>query len=298
MRILNLDDLEENNQKKFLILVFLIGIVVLIIFISLIISIWSRPLEKNIDEVDTNDKKIGNYSNINFSFENQVNLYFTYLNSLLNSGNYEDLYKLLDEQFIQYASLDKEKFIDYIKQKNIIGKNFKLVEYKNVTFDKNNIIKLSLQSNDSEQTAFNIIVKEKSPNDYTIAFDNLVKYIEEKKEYEENGLKIELSKQSYFSNEYITNIKISNVGKYNIELNRDKSAETIYLNQGGNNNVIVSTNIFMGQTVVLNPDDSINYNIRFLIPDFTFGSISKIVLKDVTNISTNNTQDIEIDIKK
>ena len=107
MRILNLDDLEENNQKKFLILVFLIGIVVLIIFISLIISIWSRPLEKNIDEVDTNDKKIGNYSNINFSFENQVNLYFTYLNSLLNSGNYEDLYKLLDEQFIQYASLDK-----------------------------------------------------------------------------------------------------------------------------------------------------------------------------------------------
>ena len=107
-----------------------------------------------------------------------------------------------------------------------------------------------------------------------------------------------MSKQSYFSNEYITNIKISNVGKYNIELNRDKSAETIYLNQGGNNNVIVSTNIFMGQTVVLNPDDSINYNIRFLIPDFTFGSISKIVLKDVTNISTNNTQDIEIDIKK
>lgn len=288
-------DLEESDRKRYLILVILAGILFILLFITLIIFIWIRPI-KSEDKTPTSEKKLGNYSNSKFSLEDQVNIYFNVLSSLLTSQDSDELFKMLNKDFLEFKSLTKENFREYLSEKNLLGREFTLKEYKNTRFRNENIIKLSFKTNDSDNVSQIVTVFEKSPNDYTISFDNLISYISEEKNYENSGLKVTLSNQTYFSNEYRANIKITNISNSNIILNSQKSAETIYLNQGENVNTIVSNNIFMGQPLTLQPNQSINYSIRFLISEFSFNSIKKIVIKDVTNESTKNIQDIEFDI--
>ena len=289
-------NLREHDKRKYLILVILSGILAVLVFIAAITFIWTRPIIKSGEQIKTEDKELGSYSKTNFSLEDQVKVYSALLTAKLSANDSEELYQILNEEFINFNSFNKDSFNMYLSQKELYGKKLVLKEYKNLSFRNENIIKLSFESNDSDNISQIVTVFEKSPNNYTIAFDNFVAYIYDDRSYESNGLKIILSKQTYFTNEYIANIKITNVSNSNVILNRDKSAEIIYLNQGENLNTIVSSNMLMGETLTLEPNQSINYPIRFLISEFTFNSIKKIIIKDVTNESTNNTQDIEIDI--
>lgn len=289
-------NLEENiGNKKYLALVILTGIVFVFIFIFLMIFIWTRPVNKE-EKTNTEDKTLGYYTDSKFEFSDQVNEYYNVISAMLSSNEVDQLYELLDEEFIKFNSFDKESFRKYLTNKKLSGKSFELQEYKNTSFRGNKVIKLSLRSNDSSNTNLAVTILEKSPNDYTICFDNLIAYISEDKNYENNGVKITLSNQSYFSNEYKANIKIINTSSSNIVLNKQKAAEIIYINQGENLNTLVSNNILMGQPLTIEPNQSINYQIRFLISDFTFANVKKLIIKDVTNESTGNTQDIEFDI--
>lgn len=291
-------NLIENDKRKYLILVILSGILAVLVFIAVIIFIWTRPIIKSEEQIKTENKKLGSYSKSNFSLEDQVKVYSALLTAKLSANDSAELYQILNEEFIKFNSFNKESFNMYLSQKEVYEKKLVLKEYKNLKFGNENIIKLSFETNDLENVNQSVTVFEKSPNNYTIAFDNFIAYIDNDRSYESNGLKIILSKQTYFTNEYIADIKITNVSNSNIILNKDKAAEIIYLNQGENLNTIVSSNILMGETLTLEPNQSINYPIRFLISEFTFNSIKKIIIKDVTNERTNNTQDIEIDISK
>ena len=95
---------------------------------------------------------------------------------------------------------------------------------------------------------------------------------------------------------YKNALLLPSIGNSNVIFNQSKSAETIYLSQGANVNTLVSSSIFMGQPFILVPNQTINYELRFLISDFTFINIQKMVLKDVINTEIGNTQDIEINI--
>ena len=297
MKLINLDGLRIEDKRKYLVLVILSAFIVFFVFVVLVIVIWSRPLQKNYDDVNTNEKKLGEYSVSKFSLDTQINIYANSICSMLSSNDYDGLYELLDDEFIKYASLNKDAFKDFINKKGLGGKSLEVTEYKNVKFEKNNIIKLTIQTRNNPKITQIVIVKEKSPNDYTITFDNLVKFEQQEKKYEINGLEIILSNQAYFSNEYKANIKITNVSNSNIVLNKNKSAEIFYLNQANNVSTVVSSSIMMGKTMQLNQNDSINYNIRFLISDYTFNMINKLIIKDVTNESINNIQDLEIELK-
>ena len=123
-----------------------------------------------------------------------------------------------------------------------------------------------------------------------------ISYNSDEVSFEENGLRVTLYNQTLFSNEYKTNIKITNISNSVITLNKQKASEVFYINQGLESDKKVSTNILMGQALSLNSGESINYTISFLISEFTFDSIKKFKIKDVTNEDTNNTQNIEINL--
>lgn len=290
-------NLEEDDKKKYLLLVTLIGALFVMIFIAIIIFIWTRPIN-NVEKISTSESKLGTYSNATFSLEEQTKVYSDSISALLTSNDSDELFEMLNSEFKKFNSFDKEKFKTYISNKKLFSKNLKLKEYKSTGFKNNTVIKLLYETNDSDNINFIVNVFEKSPNDYTISFDNLISYIDEDKNYESNGLKITLSNQTLFSNEYRANIKITNISGSDVILNKQKSAEIIYLNQGENLNTVVSNNIFMGQPFALQPNQSITYPIRFLISEFSFNSIKKLIIKDVTNENTNNTQDIEINISE
>lgn len=288
-------NLEEDDKKKYLLLVTLVGILFILTFFAIIIFIWTKPVS-NAEKVSTSESKLGTYSDTVFSLEEQIKNYSDSISALLISDDSNELFDILNDEFIRFKSFDNEKFRKYLSDKKLFGKSLKLKEYKSTSFKNDTVIKLVYETNDSDNINIIVNIFEKSPNDYTISFDNLISYIAEDKNYESNGIKITLSNQTYFSNEYRANIKITNISDSNVILNKEKAAEIIYLNQGENLNTIVSNNIFMGQPLTLSPEQSIVYPIRFLISEFTFNSIKKLVIKDVTNESTNNTQDIEIDI--
>lgn len=288
-------NLEEDDKKRYLVLVTLIGALFVMIFIALIIFIWTKPINK-VEKVSTSESKLGAYSDTKFSLEEQIKVYSDSISALLTSNDSNELFKMLNDEFIKFNSFDNEKFKKYLSDKRLFGRSLKLKEYKNTSFKGNTVIKLLYETNDSNNISFIVNIFEKSPNDYTISFDNLISYIDEDKNYESNGLKITLSNQTLFSNEYKANIRITNISGSDVILNKQKAAEIIHLNQGENLNTVVSNNILMGQSLALQPNQSITYPIRFLISEFSFNSIKKIIIKDVTNENTNNTQDIEVDV--
>lgn len=287
----------EEDKKKYLIMVVLVGILFICVFISILIYIWSRPIGNSVEEKRTEDKSLGFYTNVKFSLEEQVKIYSSNISSDLTSNNIYDLFNKLSKSYIEYNSLDMEKFNKYIDEKNLNGKKLNLKEYKNTTFNNNNIIKLTFETDEKkDKSNITVTVYESSPNNYTIAFDNFISYIGDEVSYEENGLKITLYDQTVFSNEYRTKIKIENISNSNIVLNKQKASEIFYINQGEGFDKIVSSSILMGNSLNLKPSDSINYTLNFFISDFTFAKIKKLIIKDVTNESTNNTQNIEINL--
>lgn len=289
-------DLEENNKKIYLAVVSLVGVLIVLIFIMLIIFIWKKPINSTNNE-STEDMKLGKYSNVTFSIEEQARLYASNISTFLSSGDYEQLFNILKKEFIEYNSFDVAKFREYIIGKKINNKRFSLKEYKTSSYNGMKIIKLNLQDENDEKFNFIVNVFESSPNDYTIAFDNFVDYIPEEKKYNIDSLEVVLYNQVYFSNEYRTSIKITNKGLNNFLLNKDKASEIIYLNQGENNDIKISDSVLLGKSLELKPNQSINYSIRFLISEFSIEQLKKIIIKDVTNEATKNTQNIEINLK-
>lgn len=288
-------DLEERfGSKKYLVLVILVGIICIIIFIYSLVYIWTRPVLKG-DNKLTSELDLGNYAESSFSIDDQVKIYSNYIASLLSNEDIAKLYSMLDSQYKEFTSYSEEDFGKYLMSKQLKGKKLKLKEYKNASFNGKSIIKLTYTDNENSVSQ-DITVVEKSPNDYTINFDNIMAFIKKEKNFEINGLKITLSNQTYYSNEFKVRLSITNVGNSNVIFNQSKSAETIYLSQGANVNTLVSSSIFMGQPFILVPNQTINYELRFLISDFTFINIQKMVLKDVINTEIGNTQDIEINI--
>lgn len=287
----------DEDRKKYLVLVILAGILFICIFIAIVIFIWSRPIGGTEDKQSTAEKSLGSYTNVSFSLEEQVKIYSSNISSLLTSNDIDGLYKILNEDYIKYSDFDKNKFKEYIGQKNVSGKNLNLKEYKNGKIGNNKVIKLILETDEqSNKVSIPVTVFETSPNIYTIAFDNFIAYNSDEVSFEENGLRVTLYNQTLFSNEYKTNIKITNISNSVITLNKQKASEVFYINQGLESDKKVSTNILMGQALSLNSGESINYTISFLISEFTFDSIKKFIIKDVTNEDTNNTQNIEINL--
>ena len=287
----------DEDRKKYLVLVILAGILFICIFIAIVIFIWSRPIGGTEDKQSTAEKSLGSYTNVSFSLEEQVKIYSSNISSLLTSNDIDGLYKILNEDYIKYSDFDKNKFKEYIGQKNVSGKNLNLKEYKNGKIGNNKVIKLILETDEqSNKVSIPVTVFETSPNIYTIAFDNFIAYNSDEVSFEENGLRVTLYNQTLFSNEYKTNIKITNISNSVITLNKQKASEVFYINQGLESDKKVSTNVLMGQALSLNSGESINYTISFLISEFTFDSIKKFIIKDVTNEDTNNTQNIEINL--
>lgn len=287
----------DEDRKKYLVLVILAGILFICIFIAIVIFIWSRPIGGTEDKQSTAEKSLGSYTNVSFSLEEQVKIYSSNISSLLTSNDIDGLYKILNDDYIKYSDFDKNKFKEYIGQKNVSGKNLNLKEYKNGKIGNNKVIKLILETDEqSNKVSIPVTVFETSPNIYTIAFDNFIAYNSDEVSFEENGLRVTLYNQTLFSNEYKTNIKITNISNSVITLNKQKASEVFYINQGLESDKKVSTNILMGQALSLNSGESINYTISFLISEFTFDSIKKFIIKDVTNEDTNNTQNIEINL--
>lgn len=288
-------DLEERfGSKKYLALVILVGIICIIVFVFSLVYIWTRPIFKD-DNKTTAELDVGNYAESSFSIDDQVKIYSNYIASLLSNEDIAKLYSMLDSQYKEFTSYSEEDFGKYLISKKLKGKNLKLQEYKNASFNGKRIIKLNYTDTENSVSQ-DITVVEKSPNDYTINFDNIMAFIKKEKNYEINGLKITLSNQAYYSNEFKVRLAITNIGNSNVIFNQSRAAETIYLSQGANANTLVSSSIFMGQPFTLIPNQTINYELRFLISDFTFTNIQNIVIKDVINTGTGNTQDIEINI--
>jgi len=289
-------DLEERfGNKKYLALVILVGFVFIVIFIISLVYIWSKPIIPKEDTRTTSEMDFGNYVESKATLEDQVKIYFSYISSLLTNAEYSKLYSMLNNEYKDFTTYSEDDFAKYLSSKNLKGKNLKLQEYKNTSFRGNRIIKLTYTDSENSVSQ-DVTVVEKSPNDYTINFDNIMSFVKNEKVYEINGLKITLSNQAYYSNEYKAKLSITNTGEENVIFNQSRAAETIYLTQSGEVNTLVSSSIFMGQPFTLVPNQTINYDLRFLISDFTFTSIQKIKIKDVINLGTGNTQDIEINI--
>ena len=288
-------NLEERfGSKKYLALVILVGIICIIVFVFSLVYIWNRPIFKD-DNKSTAELDVGNYVDSKYSVDDQVKIYSSYIASLLSNEDVAKLYSILNNEYKEFTSYSQEDFGKYLISKKLKGKNLKLQEYKNTSFNGKRIIKLTYTDTENSLSQ-DITVVEKSPNDYTINFDNIMAFIKKEKNYEINGLKITLSNQAYYSNEFKVRLSITNMGNSNVIFNQSRAAETIYLSQGANANTLVSSSIFMGQPFTLIPNQTINYELRFLISDFTFTNIQNIVIKDVINTGTGNTQDIEINI--
>jgi len=160
--------LSYEDQRK-AIAIFIMGVIlVLICTIVVLVFIWIPDKKVKIEY------EVGKINEDIMEEKDVVNKYYDRLSNLLSNNDIDGIYNLLGEDYKEFSQLDTVKLKEYLIEKNILSKSLELVEYtKYIISGYNNVYSVDIKVVD-EAYSINVIIREKSPEQYTIAFDKFI----------------------------------------------------------------------------------------------------------------------------
>lgn len=290
--------MEDFFEDKRVVVACVIGIaIVLIISITSIILIWKNNIVDATNVPDNNvlinkenvDTELGKYSNVNATRDSQIRMYILDVTSRIQSGEVNQIYEKLDPDYIEYFKLSKSSFEQKLNGKMILGKKLNMSKYKYATLNGKTVYIVDYSSIDSYISGkINII--ERSPNNYTIAFDDFVAYEKEPKVLVKDGLSLTISNQAWFNSRYTLNAKLKNLNDTNYIINSEKTYENNYLVLATGKEVRTMSSVVAGESVELPKDAEMNYTLEFNISELSFGAIDSFLIKDIKSGATGIAQ--------
>lgn len=297
--------MEDFFEDKRIIVACAIGIaVVLVISITSIVLIWRNNLgissnvpENNVLIDNSNiDTGIGKYSRINATRESQIRIYMLDIITRIQSGDINQVYEKLDPEYIEYFKLSKSSFEQKLNGKMILGKKLNMSKYKYSSLNGRAVYIVDYSSIDSYISGkINII--ERSPNNYTIAFDDFIAYEKEPKVLVKDGLSFTISDQAWFNSKYILKAKLKNLNDTSYIVNSEKLYENNYLVLATGVEVRTMSSVVAGDSVELKKDAEMNYSLEFNISELSFGSIDSFLIKGIKSSTTGISQDYKFKVK-
>lgn len=282
----------QGERERQLFLLLITGIViVLIITVLLIISVWNKKVELD-DEY--NEYTLGKiYINENIDYEDYVIKYFGQIEKMLFENDVEALYNTLGQDYIKYSNTNYEKIKEYLENKKILGQALELKSYEMIQIEGySNVYILNIKLKEGIYD-INVVVRETSPNNYTIALDEYIK--SETSEYNNtvNGINFVIKDITYFSNYIEYNLSIKNLHDDYITLNTNKMAENIYLKLTNSSLISPYGTVLGGREIKIEKGRTKEYKIKYNVTNENISNIESFVLKDIYYGGKNVTSDVE-----
>ena len=280
----------ERERQLFLLLI--TGIVIVImVTVLLIISVWNRK-----EDLDNEQKeyKLGQLNiNKNISYEDYAKKYFGKIEKLLLEQNYDSLFNYIGKDYIEYSGLTVESLKDYLMNKKIVGQALELKAYETVQIEGySNIYVMNIKLKDGIYDV-NIVVREISPNDFSITLEEYIKGEESNYNSTMNGVNLEVKNIVYFSNYIEYELVIKNTHDNDIVLNTNKAVENIYLKLANNSLVSPYNTVLGGREINIGKDRIKEYKIKYNVSNKNINYIKSIVIKDIYYEGREVTSDVE-----
>lgn len=281
-----------QDRQKQLVMLYITGIIIVVIVAILaIISVWSKNGEsiKESQEYKVGRITIDKLANS----EDYVKRYYSKIEKYLIEENYDEMYSLLSEDFIEYANMTKENMKEYLASRKILNQALVLKSYEKFHLNGfSNIYVLNIKQKDGIYDLI-VLVRETSPNDFSISFDGYI--MQEKLDYNStiNGVNLKINSVVYFSNYIEYDVTIKNVYDNTIVINSKHVIEPINIKLNNNSLIAPYSTVFGSKSVELLPNKDVRYKIKYNIQNEDLEQIQSIVIKDIYYNGKDVTEDAE-----
>lgn len=269
--------MEYETQRKLIVVFILTVIVVVIMTLVALVFIWLP--DNNIEE----DEKftVGKIERQETTEEAVVEKYYKQLYVLVINNDLDAICDLVGQDYLEYFELEEQDIIDFLREKSILTKGLELVQYKSFYLDGySNVYEFDLKAKD-EAYAINIVVREKSPNNYTIAFDKFIDCTKDTYTATKDSVKLDIYKTVRYTNSVQYELKLTNYYNKNIKLNTNLSATPIIL---VNSQSEVRKPIFTTMSAIeveLEPNQTRAFTAVFDVEDeYDYFTYNTLVIKD------------------
>ena len=224
--------LDYKKQRKLIALSVLVGIVVVVLTIIYIVNLWTPVPES--EKV----YQVGKVEYVSKTNEDVLKDYYNDISKMLMNNELDKLVSLVSDDYMKYYNYTANDVKEYIASKKVTNKKLQLSSstiYNISGYSK--VFHLNIKPA-GEVYSLDVVVMEKSPNDYKIAFDKFVDVKENAydKTIESVGLSIKKMTRFLTSVEY--KVRITNNYDKAISINANNEFDALNLVTNGNQGIV------------------------------------------------------------
>ncbi|MBQ8043800.1 MAG: hypothetical protein IJ272_06610 [Clostridia bacterium] len=282
--------LDYESQRKLIIVFILAAILTVIITIVVLVFIW---IPDNVAEAEQ-QFEVGKIEQQSSTEEAVVEKYYKQLYVMFRNNDLDEIYNLVGQDYLKYFNYDKQDIIDFLRRKSVLTKGLELAQYKSFLLDGySNVYELDLKAKD-EAYAINIVIREKSPNDYTITFDKFIDYKENDYTFTKDSIKLNIDKKIRYTNSVQYDFKLTNSYNKEIKVNSGASGNPIILvNSQKETRRPVMTTLAVSE-ITMQPGEGRSFTAVFDIEDtYDYVTYSTLVIKNIQFAGIQGTDNLE-----
>lgn len=265
----------DFRERKDLLAATIIGILFVLVFLlASLIIIW-MPKE------DKKEFKLGDISDTTYTDDMVISEYVENISSLLKKNDYEKLYSLVSDDYKDYSELTLESLKQKFEELEISDQEVVLLDYeKNSLEGYNNIFVTNIRGKKSSVSA-RIIIKENSPRNYKISFDDLILMDKNPILKNSDNVEITLLNKKYMtgSSEFV--LKFKNKNKDSVYLNYNEYEDGFLLTYNGKNILKPTIPVLGYERCELKSGEEKIVHLKYNTNKITLDNISEILIKDV-----------------
>lgn len=266
--------IDLRDRKDLLVLLVIAVLIVLCILFFSLYMIW-KPRDNN------NEFRVGIIDTYDYTESQIVNEYFEEISELLKENDFENLYKIVSKDYIEYSSLTVEKLKLKCEEMKICGQDLKLESYeKNTIKEYNNVFIIAIKVVNSNVAA-RITINEKSPRNYNILFDDLIVNSTQKIIKSAENVTLTVNSRRITSTLAKFGISIKNENLGSIYLNNNKYADGILLSFQDGNALNSSVPAIVSNSYEIKAGEVKNFDLTYAINGLELNKMGGLLIKDV-----------------
>ena len=285
--------IDYENQRK-LVVVFILAVILTVIFtIIALVFIWI-PDNKEVEQ----KFEVGKIERPDSSEQAVVENYYKQLYILFLNKDLDAIYDLVGKDYLEYYKYDKQQLLNMLEEKNVFSRGLELVQYKTYVLQGyNNIYEFDLKVK-NEAYSINVVLREKSPNNYTVAFDGFIDYDKSTYTATLNSIKLDIAERIRYTNSVQYEFKLTNNYNKTVKINEGGTGNPVILvnSSGASKRPIMST--LNAAEITIYSKETRNFTVVFDIEDtYDYVTYNMLVLKNSQFEGMQGSSNLEFTLK-
>lgn len=285
--------LDYEKQRQLVIVFILAAILVVIGSIIALVFIWAP--EKEEEKIF----EVGVVDSVGYTEEDIVETYYRELAQLFMDEDLDKIYSLIGQDYLEYMELNRADIDKYLEEKGILGRQLELVtSAAYLVPGYSNIYYLDIKAV-NEIYSIGVVVREISPNNYTITFDKFIDCSEDVYKATVNSVSMDIYKRVRYTNSVEYRFTLTNTYNKSIVINNNSLSNAMLLVSPESTAKQPLMNTLSTVQVKLEPEDFRGFVAVYNINDsYDYIMYNTLVLKDVAFDGIQGVTDIEFSLSK